>query len=154
MKVEKMTVSKNDILKINPLNNKKISDGYRGEIADKADALGFIDYKLDTKINTKFGDYRQGNYIKQTKTRRCQISLVKNIPQVVGFIEVLDMYIKYSKANRYNYIVTIDDISYRIVMNKKEFKEFVIKFGTYSKSRNHIRIWTSDNVIYKWAIAQ
>lgn len=151
MKIEKMKIAINEIAKINPITQKNINNGYRAEIADKADKFGYIDYKLDNKINTQFGDYRKGNYITQTKSRLCEISLVKSIKQVIGFENVLNAYIKNNKANRYNYIITIDSISYRIVMNKKEFQNFVLTFGRYSQTRNNIRITKSDKTIYKWA---
>lgn len=152
MKIEQLKIGRNEIATINPLTNKKVSNGYRCEIADKADKFGFIDYKLDNKINTKFGDYRVGNFIRQTKSKNCEISLVKSIKeQVTGFENVLNTYLKYSKANRYNYIVTINNISYRIVMNKQEFKDFVLTFGRYSQSRNNIRITRSDKTIFNWA---
>ena len=38
-------------------------------------------------------------------------------------------------------------------MNKKEFKSFVKELGTYSETRNNIRLYKNDNIVYKWVTA-
>ena len=152
MKVERLSVGINEINSINPITNKTINRGYKAEIAYKATKNGYIDYQLDNKINTKFGDNQKGNYIYQVKAYRCEIKLVKSIEeQVNGFEQVLKTYVKYNKANRYVYIVEDNNISYAITMTKTEFIEFVLLFGRYSSKRNNIRIGKSDKTILSWA---
>ena len=152
MKLEKLNVTIQEIEKINPITNKIINRGYQAEIAYKATKNGFIDYQLDTKINTQFGDNRKGNYIYQVKAKNCEIKLVKEIKDnATGFEEVLTTYVKYNKANRYVYVVEYDNNTYAITMNETEFVKFVKQFGRYSKKRNNIRIKRSDNIIYQWA---
>lgn len=151
MKLEKIT-NIQEVKSVNPITNKTINRGYRAEIAYKATKNGFIDYQLDNKINTQFGDNRKGNYIYQVKAFRCEIKLVKSIKEnVIGFEEVLTTYVKYNKANRYVYVVEYNNETYAITMTINEFIEFVKMFGRYSNKRNNIRIGTCDNTIYKWA---
>lgn len=152
MKVEKMTIAIQEIKSINPITQKKINRGYKAEIAYKATKNGIIDYKLDNTKNTISGDNNKGNYFYQVKAKNCEIKLIKEIKEIaIGLENVLNTYIKNNKANRYVYIVENDNISYAITMNKTEFKEFVLKFGRYSNTRNNIRITKSDKTIFNWA---
>lgn len=152
MKVEKMTTQIAEIAKINPITKRQINRGYQAEIAYKATKNGFIDYKLDNTKNTIAGDNNKGNYFYQVKAKNCEIKLIKEIKEIAtGLENVLNAYIKNNKANRYVYIVENDNTSYAITMNKQEFKQFVLKFGRYSNTRNNIRITRSDKTIFNWA---
>lgn len=151
MKIEKIyNVSK--IREMAIKEGKNYNNGTLKEIAFNTTKNGIIEIKSDNKINTKFGDNRQGNYIYQVKSKNCELKLVKEIKEIAtNFIELLNIYLKYEKANRYVYVIEKDNETYAITMNTKEFKSFVEKFGRYSETRNNIRIKRSDNVIYNWA---
>lgn len=154
MKLEKI-MNIQEIEKINPITKRTINRGYQAEIAYKATKNGFIDYQLDNKINTKFGDNQKGNYIYQVKAKNCEIKLVKEIKEIAtGFENVLKTYINNNKANRYVYVVENNNETYAITMNKKEFEIFTKTFGRYSEKRNNIRIKRADTTIYNWATSQ
>lgn len=150
MKIEKI-FNVNKIREMAIKEGKNYNNGTLKEIAFNTTKNGIIEIKSDNKINTKFGDNRQGNYIYQVKSRNCELKLVKEIKEIAtNFIELLNIYLKYEKANRYVYVIEKDNETYAITMNTKEFKSFVEKFGRYSETRNNIRIKRSDNVIYNW----
>ena len=151
MKIEKI-YNVNKIKEMAIKEGKNYNNGTLKEIAFNTTKNGIIEIKSDNKINTKFGDNRQGNYIYQVKSKNCELKLVKEIKEIAtNFIELLNIYLKYEKANRYVYVIEKDNETYAITMNTKEFKEFVERFGRYSETRNNIRIKRSDNVIYNWA---
>lgn len=151
MKIEKI-YNVNKIREMAIKEGKNYNNGTLKEIAFNTTKNGIIEIKSDNKINTKFGDNRQGNYIYQVKSKNCELKLVKEIKEIAtNFIELLNIYLKYEKANRYVYVIEKDNETYAITMNTKEFKSFVEKFGRYSETRNNIRIKRSDNVIYNWA---
>ena len=151
MKIEKI-YNVNKIREMAIKEGKNYNNGTLKEIAFNTTKNGIIEIKTDNKINTKFGDNRQGNYIYQVKSKNCELKLVKEIKEIAtNFIELLNIYLKYEKANRYVYVIEKDNETYAITMNTKEFKGFVEKFGRYSETRNNIRIKRSDNVIYNWA---
>jgi len=151
MKIEKI-YNVNKIREMAIKEGKNYNNGTLKEIAFNTTKNGIIEIKSDNKINTKFGDNRQGNYIYQVKSKNCELKLVKEIKEIAtNLIELLNIYLKYEKANRYVYVIEKDNETYAITMNTKEFKDFVEKFGRYSETRNNIRIKRSDNVIYNWA---
>ena len=94
--------------------------------------------------------------IKKNKIEyQSNINLIKRIIKQYNIIinnkeQLIDLYIKYNKANRYSYIITYNNKTYAIIMNKKQFKQFAMQFGRYSKNRNNIRFDITDNTIYKW----
>lgn len=152
MKLEKLKVNVKDIATTNPITNKSINRGYRCEIAYKASVTGEFDYKLDNKSYLVGGDQNNGNYRYQVKANRCEIKLVKDIKETADTAEeLLDIYTKYNKANRYVYIVEVNDETYAITMNTQEFKEFVTKFFKYSQSAKTLRVNINDRTIYQWA---
>ena len=154
MKIEKLKVNVNTIPYVNPVNGKKLNNGNRKEIAYEAHRTGYVNYQLDNKINTLYGDYRTGNYVYQVKSNKCELKIVKSIGiDCNSFEDVLTTYLKYEKANRYVYIIENDNNSYAIIMNTEEFKEFVEKYGTYSNTRKNIRIYKADSIIYKDLVA-
>ena len=111
--------------------------------------------KKDNLNCVDFGDYRKGNLIYQIKAYKSEIKLIKRIIKQYNIIinnkeQLIDLYIKYNKANRYSYIITYNNKTYAIIMNKKQFKQFTMQFGRYSKNRNNIRFDIADNTIYKW----
>lgn len=152
MKLEKLKVNVKDIATTNPITNKSINRGYRCEIAYKASVTGEFDYKLDNKSYLVGGDQNNGNYRYQVKANRCEIKLVKDIKETAETAEeLLDIYTKYNKANRYVYVIEVNDETYAITMNMQEFKEFVTKFFKYSQSAKTLRININDKTIYQWA---
>lgn len=154
MKVKKLTIGIKNIPSINPITKKFINRGYKGEIVAKYDKTKELDYKLDTTKNTVAGDINIGNYLYQVKAKNCCIKLIKEINEKASNInELIDIYLKYSKANRYIYVIEYNNETYTITMNKQEFKKFILAFGYYSKVKNQIRVFRSDNVIYNWATA-
>lgn len=154
MKVEKLQVGLKDIMETSPLTNKKINRGYRCEIAYKATKNGVVDYKLDNRSNLVGGDNDKGNYHYQVKANRCEIKLVKAIKEVATtFDEIVDIYTKYNKANRYVYVVEIGEKTYAITMNVTEFKSFVKKFFKLQPKDNTLRINIADKTVYNWASA-
>ena len=152
MKIEKLKIGITEIKSVNPITKRQINRGYKAEIAYKATKNGFVDYKLNNTKNTISGDNSKGNYCYQVKAKNCEIKLIKEIKEVAtGFENVLNAYIKNNKANRYVYVVENENTTYAITMNKEEFKNFILKFGRYSQSRNNIRIRRSDKTIFNWA---
>ena len=93
------------------------------------------------------------SYIYQVKGCKAEIKLLKQYNNVKGFENVLNQYIETNKANRYVYIIEKENDTLAITMNKKEFKNFVRELGTYSETRNNIRLYKNDNIVYKWATA-
>ena len=152
MKIEKI-LDLHKIATINPITNKKINNGYRKEICYKAFKTGYIDYKLDNTAYDKDGDLNKKSYIYQVKGCKAEIKLLKQYNNVKGFENVLNQYIETNKANRYVYIIEKENDTLAITMDKKEFKNFVKELGTYSETRNNIRLYKNDNIVYKWATA-
>lgn len=151
METKKLQFKRSEIASQHPITNVKINNGVKSEIVAIADFTGYIDYRIDNKICTKFGDYRKGNLIYQIKSSKCEIKLPKQLNiQCNSFEDILNNYIKYEKANRYIYVIEHNNETYSIIMNKQEFKEFIEKFGTYEHSHNNIRVYKSDNTIWKW----
>lgn len=151
-KIEKLQkFNEKNVLKYNPVTLQGFNDGRYKEIIYKANVNNYVDYTLDNKINTKFGDQQNGNYIYQVKSRHCEIKLVKSLNLNCNtFKTILNNYLKYEKANRYVYVIRYDNEMYAITMNTREFKDFVEKFGRYSKHSNSIRIHRADSTIWKW----
>ena len=150
MNVKKLQTNLQDILTINPITKKIINRGYRCELAYKADQEGYVNYALDNKINTEYGDFRKNNLIYQIKSNKCELKLAKRLNIIANtFEDILINYIKFEKANRYVYIIEHEDNLYAITMNEIEFMDFVYKFGTYSHSGNSIRIYKSDSLIWR-----
>ena len=110
----------------------------------------------DNKDYNNFGDYRKYNLIYQIKSFNGEIAMLKRLEkqyniQITNKMQLIDLYIKYNKANRFVYMFTYNNKTYGIEMNKKQFKEFVVLFGRYSNTRKTIRINKVDNTIAKWA---
>ena len=111
--------------------------------------------KKDNLNCMDFGDYRKGNIITQIKSLNSELHLLKKIIikyniEINNKMQLIDLYIKYNKANRYSYIITYNNKTYAIIMNKKQFKNFTMQFGRYSESRHNIRFFIADSTIYKW----
>ena len=109
----------------------------------------------DNKDYFNFGDYKKGNLIYQVKSMNSELHLLKILIQKYNINinnkeQLIDLYIKYNKANRYSYIITYNDKTYAIIMNKKQFKNFAMQFGRYSESKHNIRFFVADSTIYKW----
>ena len=97
MKIEKIyNVSK--IREMAIKEGKNYNNGTLKEIAFNTTKNGIIEIKSDNKINTKFGDTRQGNYIYQVKSKNCELKLVKEIKEIAtNFIELLNIYLNMKK---------------------------------------------------------
>ena len=151
MNTKKLKTTLQDILTINPITKKIINRGYKCELAYKADQEGYVNYALDNKINTEYGDFRKNNLIYQVKSNKCELKLAKRLNIIANtFEDILANYVKFEKANRYVYIIRYNNEMYAITMNTNEFKSFVEKFGRYSKHSNSIRIHRADSTIWKW----
>lgn len=153
----KKYVPTNEILEAttNLLKEKNVKLGRIKEIKAIYYLTGKIDLTIDNISYTKAGDIDNKIIKRQVKGQHCEIKILKTINEVAtNKEEVIDIYLKYNKANRFCYFITIDNIDYIITMNKQQFKNFVMRFGTYSKTRNNIRIHNSDKRIYKWFIEE
>jgi hypothetical protein len=153
MKIEELTVGIKDIPTTNPLTNKTIRRGYKAEIAFKASKNGYIDYHLDNIAYNKQGDHNKGNYFYQVKANRSELHLLNGMKKATDFEGILSEYIANSRANRYVYIIEVNNKTYAIIMNTSEFVSFVNKFWKYEEYHNRITINISDNTIFKWAKA-
>ena len=164
------STNKNNYMKIiqciNSINEKTLSDGKKLNngtyyenifIYNMDNILITIETQVirDNKNFYKFGDYRKGNLIYQVKSINSELHIIKMLIEkynikIENKEQLIDLYIKYNKANRYVYTITYNNSTYAIVMNAKQFKQFAMQFGRYSNSRKNIRFFVAESTIIKW----
>lgn len=151
MELKQLKMSTIEVADYTP-NGKTINNGRKAEIVFKYELTNEIDYTLDNVSYVNGGDVVNNSEVYQIKSNNSEINLLKGIKSDnLTKEEVIEQYLYYNKATKFAYIVTFKNKSYAIIMDKSEFKQFVIEFYKYNENRQSWKIKREDKSIYSWA---